>query len=141
MPHTITISLPDILYDQLQRTAAFSRRSIDAVIADSLSHNLTPLLEDIPAEYQSDVYPLLAMDAPTLQAEVQRVFPMERWAAYEALLERLQESQLTPQEHIILDGLRREADLFMLRKAYAAVLLKRRGVQPPALDELPAVSA
>lgn len=141
MPHTITISLPDVLYDQLKRTADVSQRSMEAIVADSLAHNLTPLLEDIPTEYQPEVYPLLEMDIPALQAEVRRVFPTERWAIYEALLARHQEGQLTVEEHAALESLRRAADLLMFRKAYAAVLLKRRGVPPPALHELPTVSA
>lgn len=139
MPHTLTIALPDVLYDQLKRTADFSHRSMDAIVAFSLAHHLAPLLEDIPAAYQAEVYPLLEMDVPSLQAEVRRFFPAERWVAYEALLERLQEGQLTAQEQIALENLRHEADLCMLRKAYAAVLLQRRGVPPPALHELPAV--
>jgi hypothetical protein len=140
MAQAITIHIPDTLYDQLKRTAELSQRSIDTIVAHSLSHSITPLLEDIPAEYQADVYPLLEMDETALQAEVRRIFPMERWSIYEALLEKKKEGQLTEKEHAQLDALRREADILMFRKAYAAVLLKHHGFHPPSIHELPKVS-
>ena len=87
MAQAITIHIPDTLYDQLRRTAELSQRSIDTIIVHSLSHSITPLLEDIPAEYQADVYPLLEMNEMALQAEVRRIFPTDRWSIYEALLE------------------------------------------------------
>lgn len=42
--------------------------------------------EEIPAEYQSDVYPLLQMSDAALQEETRRVFPLEQWGEYETLL-------------------------------------------------------
>jgi hypothetical protein len=88
MTHAITIHIPDTLYDQLKRTAELSHRSMDMIVAQSLSHSISPLLEDIPAEYQADVYPLLEMDEAALQDEVRRIFPTEQWSEYETLLEK-----------------------------------------------------
>jgi hypothetical protein len=113
---------------------------MDTIVAQSLSHSISPLLEDIPAEYQADVYPLLEMDEAALQTEVRRIFPTEHWEEYETLLEKKKAGGLTATEQASLDVLRREADILMFRKAYAAVLLKRRGYHPPSLRELPSVS-
>jgi hypothetical protein len=66
------------------------------------------------------------METAALQGEVQRVFPAERWAEYETLLEKKKAGALTDKEEVQLDVLRREADVLTLRKGYAAVLLKRR---------------
>jgi hypothetical protein len=140
MTQVITIHIPDTLYDQLKRTAALSHRSIDTIVAQSLLHSISPLFEDIPAAYQTEVYPLLEMDESTLQAEVRRIFPADRWAEYEALLEKHQDGNLTRNEHAQFEALRREADILMFRKAYAAVLLKRRGYHPPSVHALPTVS-
>jgi len=111
MAQAITIHIPDTLYEQPKPTAELSQRSIDTIAAHSLSHSIAPLLEDIPAEYQADVYPLLEMDETALQAEVQRIFPMERWSVYEALLEKKKAGPLTTPENTTLDALRREADM------------------------------
>jgi hypothetical protein len=97
------------------------------------------MVEEIPAEYQADVYPLLQMDETALQREVRRLFPTEQWAEYDALLEKKKREELTGKEQVRLGALRREADVLMLRKGYAAVLLKRRGYHVPTVDELPAL--
>ena len=61
MTQTITINLSDRLYRQLQQVAKLSSQPLEAIVAQSLVHSLPPLLEDIPREYQPDVYPLLQM--------------------------------------------------------------------------------
>ncbi len=136
---TITIELPKPLYNQLRRAAELARQPVADVIQKSLSHSLPPLLEDIPLEYQVDVYPILQMDVENLQQEVRRVFPAGRWARYEALLDKKKQTLLTEMEQAEFNALRREADVLMFRKGYAAVLLKRQGYRPPSPGELPAV--
>lgn len=140
MSHAITIELSDSLFDQLQRTAELSQRPLEILVHQSLAQTITPLLEDIPSEYQRDVYPLLEMNEEALMAETQALFPAEQWAEYESLLAQQKEHPLTVVEKARLDQLRRAADLLMLRKGYAALLLKRRGHRPPSVEELPEVS-
>jgi hypothetical protein len=140
MAQAITITLPDNLYDKLKRTAELVDEPLETVVTQSLTQSLAPLLDEIPTEYQADVYPLLRMNSVELQAELQRVFPAEDWVEYEALLEQKKDNALTAPEQIRLDALRREADVLMFRKGYAAVLLKRRGYQIPRTVDLPRVS-
>ena len=136
MAHTITLTLPDTLFEQLKQTADLAHQSPEEIIKQSLAHSLPPLLKDIPAEYQGEVYPLLNMSQQELQKEVGQVFPSERWAKYEALLTKKKESQLTLEEKNLLDQLRHDADILTFRKGYAAVLLKRQGFTP-YLPDLP----
>ncbi len=139
MAQAITITLPDNVYNKLKRTAALVDEPLEEIVTQSLSQSLSPLLDDIPAEYQADVYPLLRMNSVELQAEVRRVFPAEGWQEYETLLEQKKDHVLTALEQTRLDALRREADVLMFRKGYAAVLLKRRGYQIPAPVDLPRI--
>jgi len=136
MPQTITINLSDTLYKQLKRAAQLSRQPTETIIIQSLTHTLPPLLEEIPTRYQLDVYPLLQMSDADLQREANRTFSSQHWAEYETLLERKKARPLTPEEEMRLDTLRREADVLMFRRGYAAVLLKRRGYRLPTLSEL-----
>ena len=136
MAQTVTIQLPDRLYRQLQRAAQLSHQPLEAIVAQSLAHSLSPLLEDIPVEYQPDVYPLLGMSDAELQAEAGRVFAVDRWAEYEGLLNKKKTEALTAEEQGLLAALRREADVLTFRKGYAAVLLKRRGHYLPTLEEM-----
>lgn len=50
---------------------------------------------------------------------------------YNTLLEKNSSSALTENERLNLVSLRQEADLFMFRKAQAAVLLRWRGYSLP----------
>lgn len=136
MAQMITISLSDVLYRQLQRAAELARQPAETIVVQSLAHSLPPLLEEIPTQYQPDVYPLLQMGDAELQQEASSVFPAERWAEYEALLEKKKMAPLTAEEQARLDDLRREADVLTFRRGYAAVLLKRRGYRLPTLEEL-----
>lgn len=138
MTYTITIKLSDTRYNQLRRAAELANRPVDTIVEESLAHSLPPLLEDIPAEYQADIYPLLEMNARQLAAEAGRVFPRSRWQQYEALLAKKKGETLSAAEEARLAALRREADILTLRKGYAMVLLRRRGYAVPTLDELPA---
>lgn len=78
MSQAVTNEIPDRLFEQLKRTAEISNRPIEDIIETSLAQSLLPLLEDIPAEYQTDVYPLLEMNVSQLQEEARRVFPAEQ---------------------------------------------------------------
>ncbi len=137
MSEALTIHLPETLYRQLQRLAELAQQSPETIVTQSLRHSLPPLIEEIPVEYQRDVYPLLRMSVAELQNEVQQIFPASRWVEYETLLTKNKEVTLTLSEQQRLDALRREADVLTFRKAYAAVLLKRRGYRVPALSKLP----
>lgn len=139
MPQTITIELSEPLYEQLQRAAKLSHQPMETIVEQSLAHSLPPLLEEIPEPYQAELFPLLQMDTAALQEEVRRVFPAERWERYESLLEKKKREGLIEEAERELDALRHEADVLMYKKAYAAVLLKRRGYHPPAVDELPQI--
>lgn len=134
MEEMITISLPATLYQQLQRSAELAQKSPDSIVAQSLTHTLPPLLDDIPQRYQADVYPLLQMDVAELRHEAEQVFPLAQWTQYEWLLEQKKVRQLTETESQQLDSLRYKADLLTLRKGYAAVLLKRRGYHLPPFE-------
>ena len=135
MTQAITIELPESLYVQLEQTATLSHQSIDKIIAQSLTHSLPPVLQEIPPQYQADVFPVLEMDVIGLQAEAQSAFPTHKWEEYQALLDKKREGGLSPMETSRLDSLRYEADLLTLRKGYAAVLLKRRGYQTLRLPD------
>lgn len=133
MTHAITINVSDALYQQLYQAAALFRQPTEAIILDSLRHTLPPIFEDIPAAYQDDVFPLLAMNDQELLQESRRTFPADRWQRYESLLEQKKIGQLPPDDEQALQTLRREADVLTFRRSYAAVLLKRRGYRltPP----------
>ncbi len=131
MSHSITIQMPESLHQQISRAASLLRKPPETIILESLNHTLPPILDEIPAFYQRDVAPLLSMDEVELRKEAGKTFPQERWEEYERLLEKKKTGKITIEEEKFLDALRREADLLTFRRAYASVLLKRRGYPIP----------
>ena len=131
MSQAITINVSDALYQQLSRAAALFRQPAEVIVLDSLRHTLPPLFEDVPADYQDDVFPLLAMNDQQLLQESRRVFPPADWRRYESLLDNSRQGALSADEQQALQNLKREADVLTLRRSYAAVLLKRRGYKIP----------
>ena len=74
MAQAITITLPDNLYDKLKRTAALVDEPLETIVTQSLS----PLLDEIPAEYQADVYPYQARTGCETPLGRQLRQPLER---------------------------------------------------------------
>lgn len=138
MSQAVLVELPDPLYQQLEQAAKLFRQPIAKIVEQSLQHSLPPILEDVPPEYQADVFPLLEMSDSELQVEGRKVFDPHLWTEYEIFLEKKKHSVLTKGEHSRLEKLRRQADVLTLRKGYALVLLKRRGYQLPPRHQLPA---
>lgn len=134
----LTIRLPVQAANRLRRVAEIAHRPIDEVVAESLQSVLPPLLDDLPAAFQ----PLLAqMEAWPTDALRQQLFlrvAEEILDRYDDLLAQNAAGGLTEYERQELDDLRRQNDLIMFRKAYAALLLKWRGERIPTLAELEA---
>ena len=133
MSQAITINVSDTMYEQLRRAASLFHRPTETIIVESLRHTLPPLFEDIPPDYQGEVFPLLSMSDQELLHEAEQVFPHDRWQDYEALLERKKTGAIASDEENMLSVLRHEADSLTFRRSYAMVLLKRRGYRVPPL--------
>ncbi len=70
---------------------------------------------------------LNSLDTPVLQRVAHAELDAAKTARYETLLMKNQREALLSKEQAQLDRLREEANLLMLRRAYAYALLKWRG--------------
>ncbi|MFB2878252.1 hypothetical protein [Floridanema aerugineum] len=130
---TITLQIPEILYQRLVNTANATQRSIEEVILHALQVGSPPQWDDVPEEFQADIAALDKLDDDTLWEIVNSRKTAGEMERYDSLLERNSNGTLTEAERLELMALRQEADLFMLRKAQAAVLLRWRGHLVPTL--------
>ena len=130
---TITLQIPEILYQRLVNTANATQRSIEEVILHALQVGSPPQWDDVPEEFQADIAALDKLDDNTLWQIVNSRKTAGEMEQYNSLLERNSNATLTEAERLELMALRQEADLFMLRKAQAAVLLRWRGNLVPTL--------
>ncbi|RCJ23471.1 hypothetical protein A6S26_02705 [Nostoc sp. ATCC 43529] len=128
---TITLQIPEILYQRLVNTAHAQRRPIEEVIVHALQVGSPPEWNDVPEEFQADLAALDKLDDNSLWQIVRSHKTAEEMERYNFLLERNSSGNIADAEQLELMKLRHEADLFMLCKAQAAVLLRWRGHYVP----------
>ena len=126
MSQTITVTLPDSLYRPLRRMAQAANQPVDEVILKGLESAL-PSLADLPPDLRQPLDALEQMSTAELKKVLLETVPGDVQRALQDLLSRKQAGKLTPDEGAHLEALQQAADLVMLRKARAAVLLRFRG--------------
>jgi hypothetical protein len=99
-----------------------------------------PPLEGLSQEITENLTLLETLDDQSLRAVMLGTVPADQAEQIHELLEQQQEGGLIDSEKTRLEHLQRSADLVMLRKARAAVLLRFRGEWVPTLAELPHLS-
>ncbi|NEP10743.1 MAG: hypothetical protein F6K14_11110 [Symploca sp. SIO2C1] len=124
---TITLQIPDFLYQRLVNTAQATERSLEAVMLHALQIGSPPNWSDVPEEFQADLAALDRLEDQALWPIAQSQKTPEEMERHYWLLAQNQERSLTDAEQIELEQLKISADRFMLRKAHAAALLKWRG--------------
>jgi hypothetical protein len=134
---TVTLELPEHLYDRLETQAQAATRSVDEIVIQTLTRSLPPLVEkDLPPVLQAELEAMEHLSDEALWQIAQSTMNRDKVALYDVLLERHQTSSLTPEGREWLTHLREQAEALMLRKAHAYALLQSRGHEMPSLQEL-----
>jgi hypothetical protein len=134
---TITVTLPEDVYTQLEARARSNARSMDDVVAQTLALGLPPSPErDLPAAIQAELHAMEHLSDEALWAVARSTANDDKIALYDLLIERQQSGLLTTEGRKVLTQLREEADALMVRKAHAYAILQSRGYTLPTLDEL-----
>ena len=139
MAATVTLQLPDPIYQRLVNTAIATGRSLEEVMLHALKVGSPPDWENAPDEFQADLAALDRLEDEALWKVATGQKTEEEMARHFELLKRNKEHTLTSAEQVELvelrfsegDATRSQADLFMLRKAHAAALLRWRGHRVP----------
>jgi len=127
LAETVTLQVPDALYQRLVKTARVTKRSLEEVMLHALRVGSPPTWDDVPAEFQSDLAAMDQLDDESLWKIARSRKSQNEMTRYEELLDRSKSKTLNDPERKELGNLREEADRFMLRKSHAAVLLRWRG--------------
>ena len=131
MTATVTLQLPDPIYQRLVNTAIATGRSLEEVMLHALKVGSPPDWETAPDEFQADLAALDRLEDEALWKVATGHKTEEEMARHFELLERNKERTFTSAEQVELAELRSQADLFTLRKAHAAALLRWRGHRVP----------
>jgi hypothetical protein len=135
MPQTITLILPDNVLQPVQRVAQATKQSVEELLVTALQAVL-PTLEGLPSGTVQHLVALESLDDQALWRVMLETVPLDQQNRLHDLLLRNQADTLTDAEREQLAIVQQQADLVMLRKARAAVLLRFRGKRVPTLAEL-----
>ena len=139
MSQIITLTLPDSFFEPIQRTAQATNQPVEERLLHALQASLPPL-EGLPDDVIENLTALETLDDRSLWRVMGETVPPKLQRELSELLERQQSASLTGAERERLTMLQRQADLVMLRKARAAVLLRFRGKRIPTPAELSQLS-
>ena len=128
---TVTLQIPEIIYQRLVNTARATQRPLEEVILHALQIGSPPEWDNVPPEFQADLAALDKLDDNTLWQIARSHITAADMERYNTLLEGNSKNILTEAERLELMAQRQEADRFMLLKAQAAVLLRWRGHRVP----------
>lgn len=132
----INLQLPSPLYQRLVEAAEAAHQPLTEVVLQTIRAGLPPGLEHVPERFQNDLRTLIALSDELLWQIAGQDLTDDKAGLYEKLLKKNGQGKLTPVEQATLNTLRDEADVLMLRRAYAYALLKWRGHRIPSLSEL-----
>jgi hypothetical protein len=126
MVATVTLKIPDEIYQRLELNAQATQRSIEDILALVLKVGSPPAWDDVPEEFQADLQGLDALTDEALHQLVSASKAESEFDRYDDLLELHATGNLSASEQQKLAALRKESERFMLRKAQAAVLTRWR---------------
>lgn len=123
---TVTVHLPDELYQKVKQRAVRMQRSVEdelvAVVAEAL-----PTIDDLPVDITESLKQLVFLTDDELWQAARTKVSTEDSERMQAMLLKQQREGLTPEEETEIEHLVHHYDRTMLIRAQAAVLLKERG--------------
>jgi hypothetical protein len=135
--HSITIELPENVFDRLTQLAQTTDRPLAEIVAQSIASNLPPLIDQASPELQPELLKMQRLSDPELLSIAQTTVSLEQQRQHEELLIKNEDFELSDSEQQELTNLRLAMDRLTVCKAYAWALLRWRGHRIPALSEIP----
>lgn len=126
LTQTVTLQLPETLYQQLKARAERTRRTIEDELLDVLA-TVVPVVDDLPADLAEAISPLAVLDDAALWRAARSHFPVAAAEQLERLHLKRQREGLTESEEQTGVALVQQYERAMLVRAQAAALLKQRG--------------
>src|SRR5712691_5033721 len=111
---TITVTLPEVLYERVKITAEASARSVEDVCAQSIALSLPELEEDLPSKVRSKLAALPLLSDAELKNIAHSHMNEEQQERLETLAEVQKQRSLTAAEESTLTQLVEEAQCQML---------------------------
>lgn len=126
LPRPVTLTLPAVLYERLQRRANQARHTVEDELLEVVATAL-PTEDALPPDLSEALSPLPLLDDTALWRAARSHLAAEFAAELEQLHIKRQREGLTEGETHTLARLVRQYERAMLVRAQAAAILKKRG--------------
>jgi plasmid stability protein len=123
---TVTLKLPEMLYQRLKARANQTHRTVEDELLDVLAMAVL-VADDLPADLTEAISPLTLLDDEALWRAARSQLAPATAQQLEELQRKRQREGLTEAEAQTLVALVRQYERAMLVRAQAAALLKQRG--------------
>jgi hypothetical protein len=121
-----TLSVPQELYERVQKIAQKSLQPVERVLLDYLRlfAEATPLLDD---EEEAELYAMRFLSDDALWAMAREQMALDNQARMQVLMDKNTQGEIVSEEYQELNELVERGQRLMLRKSEAAALLTKRG--------------
>jgi hypothetical protein len=118
---TVTLQIPEMLYQRLVNTARATQRSLEEVMLHALQVGSPPEWDDVPEEFQADLAALDKLDDNTLWQIVHSRKTVAQMERYNTLLESNSSNTLTEAERFVLFKWKEDASPTAIAKTIEAL--------------------
>jgi hypothetical protein len=125
--YTVTLPVPDYIYDRARQIVEETSQSIEAVLLQQLHDAFTEPLPELAPEEQSELEALTYLSDDALWTIAREQMPEDRQTRLQALMEANSQGTLDDAQREALEALVAQGQRLSLRKAQAAALLTERG--------------
>ena len=125
--YSVTLPIPDYIYDHARRIAEGTSQSIEAVLLQQLQDAFTTPVPDLAPEEQRELDALSLLSDDALWTIARERMPEDRQAHLYALMEANSQGKLSDMQPAELEALVVQGQRLSVRKAQAAAVLTGRG--------------
>lgn len=129
--YTHTIQISEQTFQRLFSQAQAKQTTVNEVAERALNRVLPPSIDHVPERWRTDLQQMQGMSDEMLWRIARTEWPAARVELYDTLVEASQQRALLPAEQQQLDILHEEADLLLIHRSYAWLLLQARGHKTP----------
>ncbi len=125
--HTITVNLPDAIFNPIREIAEAKAQPIEAIVLDQLRSVMSVSLPSLPPDEEAELAAFKFLSDDTLRNIAREQMPQKDQVVMQGLMDKNNFGDITAEEHQTLSELVERGQRLMLRKAWAAGVLMERG--------------
>ena len=125
--YTVTLPVPEEIYDRARQVAAGTAQSVEAVLLQQLQAAFMAPLPPLPPDEQRELEALTSLSDEALWTLAREQMAQDKQARLHVLMDANSQGTLEEAQRVELEALVTQGQRLSVRKAQAAALLTERG--------------